>query len=44
MKAYTFQDLGVNESFSVLCGDILSNFSLLLLLLLSKHALYNFVV
>jgi len=30
--------LSLTDSFSVLCGDILSTFTLLLLLLLSKHA------
>ena len=36
--------LSLSESFRVLCGDILSTFALLLLLLLSKHALYKFVL
>ena len=30
--------LSLSDSFSVLCGDILSTFTLLFLLLLSKHA------
>jgi hypothetical protein len=32
--------LFLSDSFSVLCGDILSTFALLLLLLLSKHACF----